>query len=66
MTGGIETIASHRLAARGYDVTGVMKRTLLVEADDAIVDQPPRTVDDLSILVQAAADTGPGSPTSRR
>jgi tRNA (guanine6-N2)-methyltransferase len=59
---GLEHVAAQELRERGCTVLTVSPRLLVLRGPASLLDQPPRTVDDLFPLVIAAPDPGPTKP----
>jgi len=59
---GLEHVAAQELRERGCTVLAVSPRQLVLRGPVSLLDQPPRTVDDLFRLVLAAPDPGPTKP----
>lgn len=56
---GLEHVAAQELRERGCTVLHISDRQLLLDAPADLLDRPPRTVDDLFLLVASAPDPGP-------
>jgi tRNA (guanine6-N2)-methyltransferase len=59
---GLEHVAAQELRERDCAVLAVSPRQLVLRGPAALLDRPPRTVDDLFHLVLTAPDPGPTKP----